>query len=116
MISSDVSKARFRVFLATAKDMDEAKIIANALVNDRLAACVNILPNITSVYRWNNEVKTDDEVLMVIKSRESLREELTTKIKNLHSYETPEVISLPIFGGSNSYIKWLGESLEDEKL
>jgi periplasmic divalent cation tolerance protein len=72
-----------------------------------LAACVNVIPGITSVYRWQGEVQSDSEWLLVAKSRRDVLADLTRRVQALHSYDVPEVIALPLVGGSEAYLRWL---------
>lgn len=93
--------------LITAGSQEEAESIANALVAERLAACVNLVPGITSVYRWQGEVQRDQEWLLVVKSRRDVLDDLVQRVKELHSYDLPETIALPLVGGSAPYLDWL---------
>jgi periplasmic divalent cation tolerance protein len=95
------------VVFITASGEDEAVKIARSLVESKLAGCVNIIKNIRSVYRWEETVEDEPEVLMVAKTRETLFHELMKKVKELHSYTVPEIIALPIVEGSEDYLKWL---------
>ena len=95
------------VVLMTAKDITEAEKIAGELAKDGLAACVNIINKVRSVYRWQGEICRDTEALCVIKTVKGNFETLKDKIKSLHSYTVPEVIGLPIEVGSAKYLKWL---------
>lgn len=95
------------VVLITASGEDEAVKIARSLVEARLAGCVNIIKNIRSVYRWEETVEDEPEVLMVAKTRKTLFHELMKKVQALHSYTVPEIIALPIIDGSEDYLKWL---------
>ena len=95
------------VVLMTAKDITEAEKIAGELVKDGLAACVNIINKVRSIYRWQGEICRDTEALCVIKTVKGNFETLKDKIKSLHSYTVPEVIGLPINIGSEKYLKWL---------
>lgn len=97
------------VVFITASTEDEAVLIARALVETRLAGCVNIIRNIRSIYSWQGKIEDETEVLMVVKTRKSLFESLTEKVKGLHSYSVPEIIALPITDGSEAYLEWLTE-------
>ncbi len=104
------------VVLSTCSSAEEAQRLARALVEKRLAACVNIIPGIRSVYRWKDEVGKDaiedeEETLLAIKTSRALLEELREEIERLHSYEVPEVIALPIVDGSERYLAWLTREL-----
>ena len=95
-----------QVFTTTSRK-EEADTIAAALVDRRLAACVQVVGPMTSVYRWQGKVETSQEWLCVIKSRESLYPALEEAIEELHSYEVPEIVALPIVAGSAAYLSWL---------
>ena len=97
------------VVLITAPNEEEAANIAKELVAGRLAACVNIVRNLRSIYRWQGKIEDANEVLMIAKTRRDLFESLLKKVKELHSYSVPEVIALPIVAGSEDYLKWLAE-------
>jgi periplasmic divalent cation tolerance protein len=100
------------VVFITASGEDEAARIAKTLVESRLAACVNIIKNVRSIYRWKGNIEDDPEVLMVVKTRKVHFDVLKRKVKELHSYEVPECIALPVVAGSEDYLKWLNESTE----
>lgn len=87
--------------------MDLAQKIAHALVQERKAACVNIIPGIRSIYRWEEKVCDDSEILLLIKSSEENFEQIRKRIRQLHSYDTPEVIAIPITAGDPDYVSWL---------
>ncbi|MFX1325120.1 MAG: divalent-cation tolerance protein CutA [Promethearchaeota archaeon] len=95
------------IFLSTVSDVEEGKKIANILVENRLAACVNIIKNIYSVYRWKGKVEVDDEHLLLIKTTEEKSISLIQKINEIHSYETPECIGFKIEIGSEKYLNWI---------
>jgi periplasmic divalent cation tolerance protein len=102
----------FQIVLSTCGDRETAERIAHRLVEQRLAACVNILPGVQSVYRWQGAIQADPEVLMLIKTKAPLIQEVQSTIASLHSYEVPEFLVLPVLGGSDAYMAWLGSSLE----
>ncbi len=96
--------------MVTCSSPAEARRIARAVVEARLAACVNILPGeVTSIYRWNGRVETTREKLLLIKTSRKQLPKLQTAVERLHSYEVPEFIALPIAAGSRKYLKWMGE-------
>ena len=95
------------VVFITASDEDEASKIAKALVEARLAGCVNIIKDIRSIYSWQEKIEDEKEALMVIKTQKILFDSLMEKVKELHSYKVPEIIALPIIEGSEDYLKWL---------
>jgi periplasmic divalent cation tolerance protein len=95
------------IVLTTAPNRAEADAIARRLVEDRLAACVQIVP-IASVYRWDGKVRSDDELLLLCKSRVEVYPQLEATIRAIHSYETPEVLRVPVDAGLDTYLTWLG--------
>jgi periplasmic divalent cation tolerance protein len=99
------------VVLTTADSDDVALRIARGLVEQRLAACVNVIPRITSVYRWKGRIQEDEERLLVIKSARRLIPQVRSEIRRLHSYELPEVLVLPIQEGDPEYLAWLDSCL-----
>ena len=99
------------IVFITASSTEEAERIAHALVEERLAACVNIVPGVTSVYRWEGQVQRDAEVLLIAKTVEANLARLVQRVKDLHSYDVPEVVALPITGGSPEYLAWLADSV-----
>jgi periplasmic divalent cation tolerance protein len=103
------------VVLVTCGSEEEALKIANALVEDHLAACVNLVSPIRSIYRWEGKIWDEKEWLLIIKTQKQRFEPLEKKVKSLHSYSVPEIISLPIREGSSAYLKWIGENTENAK-
>jgi periplasmic divalent cation tolerance protein len=99
-----------RIVLTTSGSREEAQKIAHALVDRRLAACVNIVPQIESVYRWQGKVESATEWLLVIKTQASSFELVRDVIKELHSYELPECVMLEVTAGSNEYLNWIAEN------
>jgi periplasmic divalent cation tolerance protein len=99
------------VVFSTCRSAKEAAKIARVLVEKKLAACVNVMPEIRSVYRWKDAIEDEQESLLVIKSSRALFQQLRAQIEKLHSYEVPEVIAVPIVDGSEGYLEWLDREL-----
>lgn len=97
------------VCFCTCPDPDCANRIAEALVGERLAACVNIVPGLRSVYRWQGALESADEVLLLVKTGREQLAALTARIRDLHPYELPEVIAVEVAGGSAAYLDWIAE-------
>jgi periplasmic divalent cation tolerance protein len=95
------------VVLVTVGSREEGERIADAVVTERLAACVNVVGPIRSIYRWNDHVQRDDELLLIMKTRAALFDALAARVRALHSYDTPEVVALAITTGSAAYLDWL---------
>ena len=93
--------------LTTAGSEREADKIAHALVERRLAACVNIVPRVQSVYRWEGKVESAEEFLLIVKTTRARNEQVCAAIRELHSYKLPECISIAVDGGSEEYLRWL---------
>ena len=107
---------KLRAILTTTGTEELALSIARALVSERLAACVNIVGPIRSVYRWRDAIEDDREFLLLIKTRATLYMKVERRVRELHSYEVPEVLSLSLDRGSPPYIKWLLESTGAERV
>ena len=101
-----------KIILSTTGSRDEAEKIARALVEHKLAACVNIVGPIESVYRWQYAVETCEEFLLIIKTTGAAYERVRDLIRLLHSYELPECVQLSIEDGLPKYLEWIGESVE----
>jgi periplasmic divalent cation tolerance protein len=99
------------VVLTTCESKEQARTLALHLIEHHLAACVNIVPNATSIYRWKEKIEEASEYVLVIKSRRDLFPKLREAIAQLHSYEIPEVIALPVVDGSEAYLAWLDREL-----
>jgi len=103
----DIDSTGYILILITTNTKKEAEKIAESLVESRLVACVNIMPAVTSVYYWKGEVCKESEVLLVIKTRAEHFDTLVEKVTQLHSYEVPEIIALPILRGYKPYLDWI---------
>jgi periplasmic divalent cation tolerance protein len=93
--------------LVTAPDEETGRRIARALVEERLAACVNVLPGVHSIYRWKGAVEEASEVMLVVKTRAERAGLLAARVRALHPYELPEVVALPVTDGSRAYLRWV---------
>jgi len=100
-----------RFVYVTVGNGEEASLIAKEVVKTKLAACANLLSNMSSFYFWKGELQEDKEVVLIFKTNESKLEPLIQKIKELHSYEVPCIVSLPIDSGNSDYLEWLRNSL-----
>lgn len=100
-----------RIVLSTAGSREEAEKIGNALVERRLAACVNIVPQVKSIYRWKGKVEQAEEVLLIIKTTAERFAGVRDAIQGLHSYELPECVCLAVEDGSEEYLEWIDQSL-----
>ena len=100
------------IVFVTCGSEEEALKIANALVESRLAACANLVAPIRSIYRWEGKIWDEKEWLLIIKTEKHRFEELEKRVKSLHSYSVPEIISLPIVEGSSAYLNWISENTE----
>ncbi|MGD2145740.1 MAG: divalent-cation tolerance protein CutA [Anaerolineae bacterium] len=103
---------RHVVVLVTAPSREVGSRIAEALLEQGLAACVNLASSVTSVYSWEGETRSDEEVLLVIKTRRAAFDELADAVRNVHPYEVPEIIALPVVAGSQDYLDWIDEVVE----
>lgn len=106
------NKVQKTVVLITAKDEKEAGKIGRCLVKDRLVACVNIIPNIDSIYWWEGKVEEDKEALIIAKTKSNLVHKIIEEVKSLHSYTCPEIISLPIKNGNPDYLTWIEKEVK----
>ena len=103
------------IVFMTAPNVDEANLLADMLVDKRLAACVQIMREMESVYRWQGKVERQREVLLIAKTFSSKFVEIEKEVIKLHSYETPEIVAIPLSAGSGPYLEWLGASLTAEE-
>jgi periplasmic divalent cation tolerance protein len=102
-----VEQRSYIVVFITVKDAGEAQKIATALLKRRQAACVNILPGMSSHFWWKDKLDAAEECLVIVKSKESLMPDIIKSVRKLHSYSVPEIIALPIIGGSREYLEWI---------
>ena len=100
------------VILITTSSEGEARKVADLLLNEKKAACVNIVPKVESLYWWQGNIESAQENLLIVKTNTAKLKEITNLIKKVHAYEVPEIIALPIIGGNEDYIKWLDTILE----
>ena len=98
------------VVVTTVGTEEQAYLIGRELVARRLAACVNVQPGVRSIYRWQGKVQRDEEHLLIIKAKQATFAQIQERVRELHSYDTPEVIALPITAGSRKYLDWLEAS------
>lgn len=103
------------VVLITTPQTEESKKIADKLVREKIAACVNIIPQVNSMFWWENKVNNEPESLLIIKTTKNQLKKLITTVKEIHAYSVPEIIALPIIGGNEDYLKWIEESVEKEE-
>ena len=97
------------VVLITTSNEEEAVLISRTLVEERLIACANRIP-VRSMYRWKGKIEDDSEVLLICKTVEGHLDKLIERVRELHSYEVPEIVAVPVVGGSDDYLKWVEES------
>jgi periplasmic divalent cation tolerance protein len=107
-----VEKDGFIVVHITTKDEAEARKLAGLLLEQRHAACVNIVPGVSTLYRWQGKMESGSESLMIVKTKSSHLRDIIALVQKSHSYQVPEVIALPINGGSADYLAWLEDELE----
>ena len=99
------------VIFVTAPDKKQARQIANKLIKTKLAACVNIIPGVESLFSWKGKIDSAKELLLIIKSEKSKLPRIIKTVKSLHSYEVPEIIALPIVAGNKEYLRWIDECI-----
>ncbi|MBF0511099.1 MAG: divalent-cation tolerance protein CutA [Candidatus Omnitrophica bacterium] len=99
------------VVFITAKDKKEAKKIAQGLLEAKLIACANIVSGVESFFWWQGKIDSSKEVLLILKTKKNLFKKITLKVKSLHSYQTPEIIALPVVSASKDYLDWVKKSL-----
>ncbi|MGB9767228.1 MAG: divalent-cation tolerance protein CutA [Sulfurihydrogenibium sp.] len=101
------------VVFITTSSLEEAKKIANHLVENKIAACINIVEKINSTFFWKGNIENYDESLLIVKTKRSLFNKLKEEVKKLHSYTVPEIIAIPIVEGSEDYLSWIDETVKE---
>jgi periplasmic divalent cation tolerance protein len=101
-----------RIVLTTAGSLEEARKLGRTLVEERLAACATLAPAVESIYRWKGAIESSNEVLLILKTESRQIDRLEKRLSELHSYETPEFLALPVSAGSEAYLDWLRSSLD----
>ncbi len=102
----------YAIVYITASNIGEARDLVEAIVKERLAACANVVESVESTYWWQGKIERGDEALIILKTKESKLDELIKRVKELHSYENPEIVAVPILKGSSDYLRWIDEELE----
>lgn len=100
------------VILVTTDSSDSAQRIGQSLVNKKLVACCNIVSNIKSIFRWKGKIDKSDEVLLILKTKKDVFQKVVQEVRNLHPYEVPEIIALPIVYGNKDYLGWIEKEVE----
>ena len=98
----------------TTKDIQQAKLIGKSLVKERLAACVNIIDGMQSIYWWEGEVNEDNETVLIAKTGEQLLQKVIERVKELHSYSVPCIVALPVIDGNKEYLKWINGEINSK--
>ena len=104
-----------RVVLVTHESGEAAEELAGRLIEERLAACGNVIPGLVSVFRWEGEIQRDPEVLLILKTTADRVEALTARVRELHSYDVPEVLALPVRGGLREYMAWVQQECGEDQ-
>jgi len=99
----------------TASNIEEAKDLSEAVINERLAACASIVEKVSSIYHWKGKIEKNNESLLILKTREDKMDALTVRVKQLHSYENPEIVAVPIVKGSGEYLDWIDGALNPKR-
>ena len=108
-----MEQSAYVVLFITTADDEEAQLISRVLLEQRKAACVNIMPKVSSLFWWQGKILQAEESLLVVKTRAKLLDEIIKLVKEIHSSDVPEIIALPIVGGSQDYLEWVGEETRE---
>jgi periplasmic divalent cation tolerance protein len=106
---------KYRLVISTCPDMETAESLAAMLVGEKLAACVSILPGARSIYEWQGKVEKESELILLIKSRDDRLPQLKERLLEIHPYELPEIIAVPIEGGLQTYLSWIDTQLDHQE-
>jgi len=106
-----MEESAYIVLFITTATAGEAQRISNVLLNQRKVACVNIVPRVSSLFWWQDKLDSAQESLLIVKTKASLLDEIVRLVKELHSYDIPEIIALPIVGGNQDYLEWIGKEV-----
>lgn len=107
-----MAESEVRVVLVSGPDAETLGALGRVLVEERLAACVNVIPGLTSIYRWDGEVQTETEALAVCKTTEGAVDRVERRIAELHPYDVPEIVAVEVTGGLPAYLRWVAESVD----
>ena len=107
-----MKETAYIVLLITTSNSEEAHKIAEMLLKQRKAACVNIVPGVSSLFWWQDKLDSAEESLLIVKTKASLLPEVVSLVKGAHSYDVPEIIALPIVGGNEDYLEWIGKEVK----
>ncbi len=102
----------YTVLFITTANTEEAQRISSMLLNRKKAACVNIVPKVSSLFWWQDKLDSAQESLLIVKTKTSLLNEIITLVREIHSYDIPEIIALPIVGGNQAYLDWIGKEVK----
>ena len=102
----------YTVLFITTANTEEAQRISSMLLNQKKAACVNIVPKVSSLFWWQDKLDSAQESLLIVKTKTSLLNEVVTLVRKIHSYDIPEIIALPIVGGNQDYLDWIGKEVK----
>ncbi len=112
MASSKIKESAYIVLFITASNSEEAHKIAKVLLSQRKAACVNIVSGISSLFWWQDKLDSAQESLLIVKTKASLLNQIVTLVREIHSYEVPEIVALPIIGGNEDYLEWIDKEVK----
>ncbi len=110
-----MNKNGFAIVLITTSADEESQLIARVLLEQRKAACVNIIPEVTSLFWWEKAIDREKESLLIVKTRVELLDEVIRLVKEIHSYDVPEIIAMPVLGGNNDYLEWVDNEVAPEE-